>query len=177
MAETAPAEKDGKAPDAYRTISEVSAILDVPQHVLRFWESKFPQIKPLKRQGGRRYYRPADLEVLSRIRDLLYTEGYTIRGARRALKQGTVSLEPEAAQKDETARQEAVASGAPLLDTPPAKTPAPAPSTASAAPQESSESPDNTPAPGNQAAQAALQSLRQDLQTLRDTLREAAAGT
>lgn len=80
-------EKPAKSAAAFRTISEVSKELDVPQHVLRFWETKFTPIKPLKRGGGRRYYRPEDLALLQRIRDLLYTEGYTIRGVQRLLRQ------------------------------------------------------------------------------------------
>jgi DNA-binding transcriptional MerR regulator len=75
-----------KAPDAFRTISEVADDLDVPQHVLRFWESRFPQIKPMKRAGGRRYYRPDDVDLLRGIHHLLYGEGYTIRGVQRILK-------------------------------------------------------------------------------------------
>jgi DNA-binding transcriptional MerR regulator len=75
-----------KAPDAFRTISEVATDLDLPQHVLRFWETRFQQIKPLKRGGGRRYYRPDDIDLLRGIRHLLYSEGYTIRGAQRILK-------------------------------------------------------------------------------------------
>jgi DNA-binding transcriptional MerR regulator len=75
-----------KAPDAFRTISEVADDLDLPQHVLRFWETRFQQIKPLKRGGGRRYYRPDDIDLLRGIRHLLYGEGYTIRGAQRILK-------------------------------------------------------------------------------------------
>lgn len=77
----------GKSPGAYRTIAEVAEELDLPQHVLRFWETKFPQIRPLKRGGGRRYYRPGDVEVLRHIRELLYSEGYTIRGAQKLLRQ------------------------------------------------------------------------------------------
>jgi DNA-binding transcriptional MerR regulator len=76
-----------KAPDAFRTISEVAEDLDVPQHVLRFWESRFPQIKPMKRAGGRRYYRPDDVDLLRGIRHLLYGEGYTIRGVQRILRE------------------------------------------------------------------------------------------
>ena len=75
-----------KANDAFKTISEVSALLDVPKHVLRFWESKFSSLRPLKRSGGRRYYRPDDVAVLTRIRDLLYKDGFTIKGAQRFLK-------------------------------------------------------------------------------------------
>jgi DNA-binding transcriptional MerR regulator len=75
-----------KAPDAFRTISEVAEDLDLPQHVLRFWETRFSQIKPMKRGGGRRYYRPDDVDLLRGIRHLLYSEGYTIRGVQRILK-------------------------------------------------------------------------------------------
>jgi DNA-binding transcriptional MerR regulator len=76
-----------KAPDAFRTISEVAGDLDIPQHVLRFWETRFTQIKPMKRSGGRRYYRPDDVDLLKGIRRLLYGEGYTIRGVQRILKE------------------------------------------------------------------------------------------
>ena len=75
-----------KASDAFRTISEVSAALDIPPHVLRFWETKFTSLRPLKRSGSRRYYRPDDVAVLTRIRDLLYKDGFTIKGAQRLLK-------------------------------------------------------------------------------------------
>ena len=75
-----------KAPDAFRTISEVADDLDIPQHVLRFWETRFAQIKPMKRSGGRRYYRPDDVNLLRGIRRLLYGEGYTIRGVQRILR-------------------------------------------------------------------------------------------
>jgi DNA-binding transcriptional MerR regulator len=75
-----------KAPDAFRTISEVAEDLELPQHVLRFWETRFSQIRPMKRGGGRRYYRPDDVDLLRGIRHLLYGEGYTIRGVQRILK-------------------------------------------------------------------------------------------
>ena len=75
-----------KSVSAYKTISEVSKLIDVPSHVLRFWETKFTQVKPIKRSGGRRYYRSEDIEVLSSIRELLYNEGYTIKGAQKVLK-------------------------------------------------------------------------------------------
>jgi DNA-binding transcriptional MerR regulator len=78
---------DNKAPDAFRTISEVADEVDLPQHVLRFWESRFREIKPMKRGGGRRYYRPDDVELLRGIRHLLYGEGYTIRGVQRILRE------------------------------------------------------------------------------------------
>jgi len=76
-----------KSADAFRTISEAAGELELPQHVLRFWETRFPQIKPLKRAGGRRYYRPRDIEVLHLIKRLLYGEGYTIKGVQRVLKE------------------------------------------------------------------------------------------
>ena len=82
-----PKKDSQKAPDAFRTISEVSEELDIPQHVLRFWETKFTIVKPLKRGGGRRYYRPADVEIIRGIRDLLYTHGFTIKGAQKLLKE------------------------------------------------------------------------------------------
>jgi DNA-binding transcriptional MerR regulator len=76
-----------KSPDAFRTISEVADDLDLPQHVLRFWETRFSQVKPMKRGGGRRYYRPEDVDLLKGIRHLLYEEGYTIRGVQRILRE------------------------------------------------------------------------------------------
>jgi DNA-binding transcriptional MerR regulator len=102
-----------KGPDAFRTISEVADELDLPQHVLRFWETRFPQIKPLKRGGGRRYYRPDDVDLLKGIRHLLYGEGYTIKGVQRILKEdgirfvqaigrGEESVEAPPAGPDET---------------------------------------------------------------------------
>ncbi len=82
-----------KSPEAYRTIREVAEALDLPQHVLRFWETRFPQIRPLKRAGGRRYYRPDDIERLRLIRRLLYDDGYTIKGVQRLFKeQGVQAL-------------------------------------------------------------------------------------
>jgi DNA-binding transcriptional MerR regulator len=102
-----------KAPTAFRTISEVADDLQIPQHVLRFWETKFPQLKPLKRGGGRRYYRPEDIALLRRISDLLYTQGYTIKGVQRLLRDGGLeeaggepdlsAEEPEREDGDETA--------------------------------------------------------------------------
>ncbi len=83
--------RGGKSKAAFRTISEVADELDVAQHVLRFWETKFHQIRPLKRGGGRRYYRPEDIDLLRNIKHLLYTEGYTIKGVQRLLRQGGVA--------------------------------------------------------------------------------------
>jgi len=79
-----------KSPDAFRTISEVATELELPQHVLRFWETKFSQIRPMKRGGGRRYYRPEDIALLGRIRELLYSEGYTIKGVQKLLRTGSI---------------------------------------------------------------------------------------
>ena len=76
-----------KSPEAFKTISEVSKDLSLPQHVLRFWETKFIQIKPIKRGGGRRYYRPEDVEILKGIKNLLYNDGYTIRGVQKVIKE------------------------------------------------------------------------------------------
>ncbi len=91
----------GKSAAAFRTISEVAVDLDVPPHVLRFWETKFAQIRPLKRGGGRRYYRPEDVELLRRIRALLYGEGYTIKGVQRLLKDGLLGREGAAEEPAE----------------------------------------------------------------------------
>jgi len=107
-----------KAPDAFRTISEVADDLDIPQHVLRFWETRFGQIKPMKRSGGRRYYRPDDVDLLKGIRRLLYGEGYTIRGVQRILKEhgikavqglgdGTMALPALGRLSDDTLRPDA----------------------------------------------------------------------
>ena len=94
-----------KSPDAFRTISEAAEELDVPQHVLRFWETRFPQIKPMKRAGGRRYYRPADIDLLKGIRSLLYTDGYTIRGLQRILKEDGVAYVGGIGRGEITARK------------------------------------------------------------------------
>jgi DNA-binding transcriptional MerR regulator len=98
-----------KAPNAFRTISEVADDLHIPQHVLRFWETKFPQVKPLKRGGGRRYYRPDDIALLRRISDLLYIQGYTIKGVQRLLREGGGRLSDDIppATADERAAAEA----------------------------------------------------------------------
>ena len=106
-----------KSPDAFRTISEVAEDLDIPQHVLRFWETRFGQIRPLKRGGGRRYYRPDDVDLLKGIRHLLYSEGYTIKGVQRILKEDG----PKAVQT--IGRTGMVAPAAAPAPSPPAKTP------------------------------------------------------
>jgi len=98
-----------KSAAAFRTISEVSLDLEVPQHVLRFWETKFTQVRPLKRGGGRRYYRPDDIELLRRIRNLLYSDGYTIKGVQKLLREG--SVKPEVKTARETAPSAAAEPG------------------------------------------------------------------
>jgi len=107
--------KPKKAPNAFRTISEVADELHIPQHVLRFWETKFPQVKPLKRGGGRRYYRPDDIALLRRISDLLYIQGYTIKGVQRLLREGGGRLSDDIppATADERAAAEAERDTAP----------------------------------------------------------------
>lgn len=98
----------GKSAAAFRTISEVSNELQVPQHVLRFWETKFNEVRPMKRGGGRRYYRPEDIELLRRIRDLLYSDGYTIKGVQKLLREGQVGA---GEQGSETAAKTPAAGG------------------------------------------------------------------
>jgi DNA-binding transcriptional MerR regulator len=131
-----------KSPDAFRTIREVSEELDVPQHVLRFWETKFNQVRPLKRGGGRRYYRPEDVDLLRRIRSLLYADGYTIRGVQKLMRE-TGGKVPEAAPA------------------PPAKPAAPVVAAPAAAVKE---------VLGEDTAQRA-QAILEELETLRDMLR------
>lgn len=108
-----------KGPEAFRTISEVAEALDLPQHVLRFWETRFKQIKPMKRGGGRRYYRPQDVALLRGIRYLLYGEGYTIRGVQRILKEQGARYVTEAGQGG--------AEPLPAIDAPGAEAPSGAP--------------------------------------------------
>jgi DNA-binding transcriptional MerR regulator len=118
-----------KAPDAFRTISEVAEDLDVPQHVLRFWESRFSQIRPMKRGGGRRYYRPDDVALLRGIRQLLYGQGYTIRGVQRILREQGIRFvqtvweegaeQPERSPADDMAAGEVEPAEPSALDMPP----------------------------------------------------------
>jgi DNA-binding transcriptional MerR regulator len=117
---------DGKAPDAFRTISEVAGELDLPQHVLRFWETRFRDIKPMKRGGGRRYYRPDDVDLLRGIRHLLYGEGYTIRGVQRILREQGIKFvqavwqegapQPPHASREEESYAEEAASATAMLE-------------------------------------------------------------
>jgi len=101
-----------KAPNAFRTISEVADELHIPQHVLRFWETKFPQVKPLKRGGGRRYYRPDDISLLRRISDLLYIQGYTSKCVQRLLREGGGKLSDDIPPATLDEREEAAAEAA-----------------------------------------------------------------
>jgi DNA-binding transcriptional MerR regulator len=111
--------RGSKSAGAFRTISEVAAELDVPQHVLRFWETRFSQIRPLKRAGGRRYYRPEDVELLRRIRGLLYQHGYTIKGVQKLLRDGGRAADtPVTAVEDEPAAEEPAAAQAASGETP-----------------------------------------------------------
>ncbi len=124
-----------KSPDAFRTISEAADELDLPQHVLRFWETRFNQIKPLKRGGGRRYYRPDDVQLLKGIRHLLYDQGFTIKGVQRILKeQGarhvvaigeTGSIQPVAPQADTMPQNVTEYPSEPALSAPSAVAPEP----------------------------------------------------
>lgn len=100
-----------KTADAFRTISEVADELHVPQHVLRFWETKFPQVRPLKRGGGRRYYRPEDVQLLRRVADLLYTHGYTIKGVQRLLRESGGALHDNIPPASAEERAQASAGG------------------------------------------------------------------
>jgi DNA-binding transcriptional MerR regulator len=105
-----------KANDAFKTISEVSALLDVPQHVLRFWESKFSSLRPLKRSGGRRYYRPDDVAVLRRIRQLLYVDGFTIKGAQKLVRSKASAAKPNAYVTASSASGNDLAAAMAMLD-------------------------------------------------------------
>ncbi len=134
--------KPRKAPSAFRTISEVADDLHIPQHVLRFWETKFPQVKPLKRGGGRRYYRPEDIALLRRISGLLYVQGYTIKGVQRLLREGGGKLaddipppSPEDAEPEVPAPVAQTELPIPGL-TPPSPRAAPRPARAGDAPSE-----------------------------------------
>lgn len=159
--------RGGKSQTAFRTISEVADELDVAQHVLRFWESKFPQVRPLKRGGGRRYYRPEDIDLLREIRTLLYDEGYTIKGAQKLLRQRRAR--PPAAPRT---------TGKPPLAEPP-----PPPAEADAAPGEGPIDESAMPEPADAAAPelagspdtARLRQLRDTLKALRHDLASALA--
>lgn len=147
-----------KAPEAFRTISEVAEDLDVPQHVLRFWEGKFSHVKPMKRAGGRRYYRPNDLELLRGIRHLLYGEGYTIKGVQRILREQGTGYVVEAG------KQKALPQVAGAQAEQAAPTPAPAPQ------QAAPSVPPPPPAPVEQFPATPLEGS--DLQVLSGVLKE-----
>lgn len=171
-----------KSPSAFRTISEVADELHIPQHVLRFWETKFPQLAPLKRGGGRRYYRPEDIELLRRISDLLYIQGYTIKGVQRLLRDGPA--EDEAATAEAERAAEAPEPGRPQLPLPglPAG-PAPARAAgakpvvrvrAEGAPATTAPVPDKRAAERLAALEAALAEALRELGAIRDLIARAA---
>jgi DNA-binding transcriptional MerR regulator len=135
--------RTGKSDTAFRTTGEVSEELELPAHVLRFWESKFPEIKPLKRGGGRRYYRPEDVDLLRRIRQFLYHEGYTIRGVQKLLR---------ASGPREEASVPIESDGSPMLF-----------------PLEAAGAPPDPPV-SRQALQAALEEVRRELLAIRTLL-------
>jgi DNA-binding transcriptional MerR regulator len=160
-----------KAPNAFRTISEVADELHIPQHVLRFWETKFPQVKPLKRGGGRRYYRPDDIFLLRRISDLLYIQGYTIKGVQRLLREGGGRLSDDIppATPDEQAEAAAERVTAPADEDPQLPMPgilAPKPQTASRPARLTSR-----PTGDVERLRAVLESTLQELESLRALLR------
>jgi DNA-binding transcriptional MerR regulator len=157
-----------KSQAAFRTISEVAGELDVAQHVLRFWESKFPQVRPLKRGGGRRYYRPEDVELLRQIRALLYDEGYTIKGAQKLLRARRAAARPAAAA---AAASRGVASAP--LPSPAEPPPAPPPAARRSAPVAVPPPPAAEPAPAGLPGE--LRALKAELVELRDLLRRARA--
>jgi DNA-binding transcriptional MerR regulator len=155
--------RPAKGATAFRTIGEVADDLDLPAHVLRFWESKFPQLKPLKRAGGRRYYRPEDIVLLRRIRQCLYHDGYTIRGVQKLLGVGAVEVSP----------------GGRTAATDQALTPGLFPLDAGADPAARSDGPPSPEKPArrprrqiNPATRAALEEIRRDLIEARELLAE-----
>jgi DNA-binding transcriptional MerR regulator len=154
-----------KDPEAFRTISEVADDMKLPQHVLRFWETRFPQIKPLKRGGGRRYYRPDDVELLRAIKDLLYGEGYTIKCVQKLLReQGAAAVAKSASRAAAGDEARAPVRAAPLAETTPAESPAPEAADDPAAP------PQLSPAP-----LAALRAIQADLREAERILAQARA--
>jgi DNA-binding transcriptional MerR regulator len=153
--EAASGRRAGKRAAVFRTIGEVAEDLDLPAHVLRFWESKFPQLKPLKRGGGRRYYRPEDIALLSRIRQCLYQEGYTIRGVQKLLSDGTLN---------------AVAGPMADMATPSLFPLDPVPATAAARPRPARRAAPAAPVPEIEAAQGPSEALRAVLEEARQEL-------
>jgi DNA-binding transcriptional MerR regulator len=156
-----------KSASAFRTISEVADELAVPQHVLRFWETKFPQIKPLKRGGGRRYYRPEDVGLLRRVSQLLYQEGYTIRGVQRLLREGQIKPSRPAVAVMDTLPLGLDDESPAVEESLPAAAPLPA--------ETQPEAVELAPAPArvpivDPAIRAMLHSILEDLEDLRDLL-------
>lgn len=143
LSEDQPGRRNEKSAAAFRTISEVASELNVPSHVLRFWETKFSQVKPLKRGGGRRYYRPEDIALLRDIRSLLYDDGYTIKGVQKLLREGGGKAKPSGASGRS------------------------AKSAASARSRQGEGGPESAPAP-----RAALREVVDELESLRDLLRQ-----
>jgi len=166
--ETGTGRRANKRAAVFRTIGEVADDLDLPAHVLRFWESKFPQLKPLKRGGGRRYYRPEDIALLSRIRQCLYQDGYTIRGVQKLLSDGAldvagpVEIAPSLFPLEPPSE---VASPAPAKSSRPARRGATATAASPVEPPESLRLPEDTKAVLEAAAQDLL-SARQMLDAL-----------
>ena len=157
-----------KSESAFRTISEVAEELNVQQHVLRFWETKFGQIKPLKRGGGRRYYRPEDVALLKKIYSLLYVEGYTIKGVQKLLK----GVSKSQVLEEQRAEQAAQAYGANL---PQVQGPAPSvlPAATSLEFADGSEAASAPAAPGLSSEQrAALENVLSELVDMRNQLRQ-----
>jgi len=164
-----------KRASAFRTIGEVAEDLDLPAHVLRFWESKFPQLKPLKRGGGRRYYRPEDIALLRRIRQCLYQDGYTIRGVQKLLREGGLSDDgPAEAPEPETGE----ASLFPLEPVPPQppSRPGRAPRATPASPPAIEADAGAPAAPVPPIDREALEGARRDLLEIRALLNELALG-
>jgi DNA-binding transcriptional MerR regulator len=163
-----------KAPEAFRTISEVAEGLDVPQHVLRFWETRFTQIRPMKRGGGRRYYRPNDVDLLNGIRQLLYGEGYTIRGVQRILRDHGVAHVTAIGRGEIRAEPEPAPGREPEAEEKPKDAVAPPPAPAAPAPLAiKAEAEPTGPKPGLVAGGPAL--TRSDIEELRLALTDLAA--
>ena len=184
-----------KSPDAFRTISEAADVLDLPQHVLRFWETRFSQIKPMKRSGGRRYYRPSDIALLQGIRHLLYDEGYTIKGVQRILREQGIAhvtgmgeglpAEPAAVAPQSSQTQPVSASRPPSAEAPvnpdpvraalhPSATQPPA-SVSSVAADSIAPAPISRPVPASQPVQPLPQPPSPSLQFVREPEHEAPA--
>jgi DNA-binding transcriptional MerR regulator len=168
--ETASGRRANKRASVFRTIGEVAEDLDLPAHVLRFWESKFPQLKPLKRGGGRRYYRPEDIALLSRIRQCLYQEGYTIRGVQKLLSEGALGASAELDIAPSLFPLDPLPEPSPSLA--PALRPARASRRAAALKQSAAEVPEPSPMPQglSNTKKAVLEAAVQDLLSARHML-------